>query len=68
MDRNFYTMIGLDPKCTDLVSDRLCHFLICLTFLLHHFFKTVERSQNKNHWSISSKSVFKEEYEYTTFI
>lgn len=47
IDRNFYTIIGLDPKCTDLVNDKLCHFLTCLTFLLHHFFETVERSQKK---------------------
>ena len=38
----------------DLVNDKLCHFLTFLTFLFHHFFETVERSQKKkkNHWSI----------------
>ena len=68
IDRNFYTIIGLDPKCTDLVNDKLCHFLTCLTFLLHHFFETVERSQKKKSLVYFSKPVFKEEYEYTTFI
>lgn len=70
IDRNFYSVSGFDPKCTDLNNDKLFAPFSepCDIFIASFLSDSGKKQKKKKLLVYFSKSVFKEEYEYITFI